>query len=78
MMANLRGLFLLVLLATASAKLALLIRDDLQRQPETLAAVMPDADWALKAAPPVLSATRQFSRITMDLLDNRMAEPRLH
>ena len=42
MMANLRGLFLLVLLATASAKLALLIRDDLQRQPETLAAVMPD------------------------------------
>jgi hypothetical protein len=37
MMANLRGLFLLVLLATASAVLALRIRDDLQRPSETLA-----------------------------------------
>ncbi len=38
MMPNLRSLFLLVLLATASAVLALRIRDDLQRPPETLAA----------------------------------------
>ena len=38
-----RGLFLLVLLATASAVLALRIRDDLQRPPETLAAAGPDA-----------------------------------
>jgi len=43
MMANMRGLFLLVLLATASGVLALRIRDDLRRPPATLAAVMPDA-----------------------------------
>jgi hypothetical protein len=42
MMANLRGLLLLALLVTASAMLALRIRDDLQRPPETLAVVMPD------------------------------------
>ncbi len=42
MMPNLRGLFLLVLLATASAVLALRIRDDLQRPAETLAAVALD------------------------------------
>ncbi len=41
-MPNLRSLFLLVLLATASAVLALRIRDDLQRPPETLAAAGPD------------------------------------
>jgi len=43
MMPNLRGLFLLVLLATASAVLALRIRDDLRRPPETPASVMLDA-----------------------------------
>ncbi len=43
MMPNLRGLFLLVLLATASAALALRIRDDLQRPPESLAVAGPDA-----------------------------------
>jgi len=42
-MANLRGLFLLVLLATASAMLALRIRDDLQRPPEPLVAAGPEA-----------------------------------
>ncbi len=41
MMPNLRGLF--VLLATASAVLALRIRDDLQRSPEPLAVAGPDA-----------------------------------
>jgi len=43
MMPNLRSLFLLVLLATASAVLALRIRDDLQRPPEPLVAARPDA-----------------------------------
>ncbi len=43
MMRNLRGLFLLVLLATVSAMLALRIRDDLQRPPEPLAVAGPDA-----------------------------------
>ena len=38
MMPNLRGLFLLVLLATASTALALRIRDDLQRPSEALTA----------------------------------------
>ena len=42
-MPNLRSLFLLLLLATASAVLALRIRDDLQRPPEPLAAAGPDA-----------------------------------
>ena len=42
MMHNLRGLFLLVLLATASALLALRIRDDLQRPPEPLVVAGPD------------------------------------
>ena len=41
-MANLRGLFLLVLLATASAMLALRIRDDLQRPPEPPVAAAAD------------------------------------
>ena len=43
MMPSLRGLLLLALLATASAVLALRIRDDLQRPPEPLAAAGPDA-----------------------------------
>jgi hypothetical protein len=43
MMRNLRGLFLLVLLATASAMLALRIRDDLQRPPEPLEVAGPGA-----------------------------------
>jgi hypothetical protein len=43
MMPNLRGLFLLVLLVTASAVLALRIRDDLQRPPEPLMAAGPGA-----------------------------------
>ncbi len=42
-MPSLRGLLLLALLATASAVLALRIRDDLQRPPEPLAAAGPDA-----------------------------------
>ena len=42
-MPNLRSLFLLLLLATASAVLALRIRDDLRRPPEPLAAAGPDA-----------------------------------
>ncbi len=42
MMPNLRGLFLLLLLATASAMLALQIRDELQRPPEPLTAAGPD------------------------------------
>ncbi len=41
-MPNLRGLFLLVLLATASAALALRIRDDLQRPPEPFVVAGPD------------------------------------
>ncbi len=42
MMPNLRGLFLLLLLAAASAALGLRIRDDLQRPPEPLAVAAPD------------------------------------
>jgi len=49
MMPSLRGLFLLVLLATASAVLAMRIRDDLQRPPESLAMAMPDATSAGQA-----------------------------
>ncbi len=45
-MPNLRSLFLLVLLATASAVLALRIRDDLRRPPETLAAAEFDGETA--------------------------------
>ena len=45
-MPNLRSLFLLLLLATASAVLALRIRDDLRRPPETLAAAGFDGETA--------------------------------
>jgi hypothetical protein len=43
MMSHLRGLFVLILLATASAALALRIQDDLQRPPETPDSIDPDA-----------------------------------
>ncbi len=46
MMPNLRSLFLLLLLATASVVLALRIRDDLRRPPETLAAAGFDGETA--------------------------------